>query len=447
MTRTWPELKGGLLLGAAAESYGSDFGGLVETKPHAVVRAADVEDVVSTVRHARASRKRVVARGQGHTTRGQSHGDDVIVVDLRGLETIDAPRATTVRVAAGARWNDVVVRAAASGLAPPVLTDYLDLTVGGTLAVGGVGGQSFRHGFQVDNVLELEVVDGRGELVRCSATEERHLFDACRGGLGEFGIVVAATLRLVPAPRQVRVRRVPFETLDEFLAAQLSLSRAGTFDYLLGNLLPPTDGAWRLSIECAEYVAEAGGRSPDPLGVIGRDAPVFDELSFLGWATRLAAMADSWRASGSWQHRHPWIDLFVPASTAAEVITVALGGLDADELGDGYVMTYPLLAGPLQAPCPGVPDCEEFFLFDVLPAIPPEDEARLVAAELRCQAIFEAGLRAGATVYPIGFPIGTNSMTPDVWRRQLARHRVDVGATRRHHDPDRVIGPGLIELG
>jgi cytokinin dehydrogenase len=447
MTRSWPELKGGLLIGAEAECYGTDFGGIVETRPHAVVRAADVEDVVSTVSYARTSRKRVVARGQGHTTRGQSHGDDVIVIDLRGLDAIDAPRDTTVRVGAGARWTDVVVRAAASGLAPPVLTDYLDLTVGGTLAVGGVGGQSFRHGFQVDNVIELEVVDGRGELVRCSATEERHLFDACRGGLGEFGIVVAATLRLVPAPREVHVRRVPSDTLDEFLSAQLALSRAGTFDYLLGNLLPPTGGAWHLSIECVDYVTEAGSRSSDPLGVIGRDAPVLEALSFVGWATRLAAMADSWRASGSWQHCHPWIDLFVPAATAAEVITVALDGLDAEGLGDGHVMTYPLLAGPLRAPCPGVPDCEELFLFDVLPSIPRESEAGRVAAERRCHAIFEAGLRAGATVYPIGFPIGTKAMRPDVWRRQLARHRVDLGAARRHHDPDGVIGAGLIDLG
>jgi cytokinin dehydrogenase len=446
MTRRWPQLKGALLLGAATESYGTDFGGMITTRPHAVVQAVGVEDIVAAISHARGWGMRVVARGQGHTTRGQSHGNDVIVIDMRGIDAIDPPHGASVRVGAGARWKDVLVRAAACGLTPPVLTDYLDLTVGGTLAVGGVGGQSFRHGFQVDNVLELEVVNGKGELVRCSATEEQDLFDACRGGLGEFGIVVAATLRLVPAPPQVRVRRVHCATLDEFLATQISLARAGSFDYLLGNLLPPMEKAWRLSIECVEYIASAASRPSDPLGGVRSDAATFEELSFVDWATRLASLADSWRASGSWEHRHPWIDLFVPASAAADVIAVALSGLDAEQLGDGYVMTYPLLAEPLRTPCPGIPDCEELFLFDVLPAVPTEDDSRLAGAEHRCQKIFEAGLRAGATVYPIGFPIGTDAMTADVWHRQLARHRADLEALRRHHDPDRVVGAGRIAL-
>ena len=46
-----------------------------------------------------------------------------------------------------------------------MLTDYLELSVGGTLAVGGVGATSIEPGVQSDHVLELEVVTGEGRAV------------------------------------------------------------------------------------------------------------------------------------------------------------------------------------------------------------------------------------------------------------------------------------------
>ena len=40
--------------------------------------------------------------------------------------------------------------AAPLGLTPPVLTDYLHLSVGGTISVGGIGGATSRFGTQAD---------------------------------------------------------------------------------------------------------------------------------------------------------------------------------------------------------------------------------------------------------------------------------------------------------
>ncbi len=45
---------------------------------------------------------------------------------------------------------------------PPVFTDYIELSIGGTLSLGGIGGTSYRYGVQVDNVLSLEVVTVMG---------------------------------------------------------------------------------------------------------------------------------------------------------------------------------------------------------------------------------------------------------------------------------------------
>ena len=73
---------------------------------------------------------------------------------------------------AGIKWRALVEHLAPQRLSPPVLTNNLDVTVGGTLSMGGLGVASWRYGTQADNCLELEVVTGTGEIVRCSDERE-----------------------------------------------------------------------------------------------------------------------------------------------------------------------------------------------------------------------------------------------------------------------------------
>ena len=77
-----------------------------------------------------------------------------------------------------------------------MLTNYLGLSVGGTLAVGGIGGTSSRRGMQTDQVVALDVVTGEGRELKCSRELNADLFDAIRGGLAQCGIITRATLRL-----------------------------------------------------------------------------------------------------------------------------------------------------------------------------------------------------------------------------------------------------------
>src|SRR5206468_2178890 len=119
---------------------------------------------------------RVAANGQAgtddlresHSSFGQSQVDAGIAIDMSPLDALAAIDGAHAEVEAGAHWSDVFDLAEAHGATPPVLTDYMHLSVGGTLSVGGIGGASQHFGVQVDNVVELEVVTGRGERVRCS---------------------------------------------------------------------------------------------------------------------------------------------------------------------------------------------------------------------------------------------------------------------------------------
>nr|GEV70130.1 cytokinin dehydrogenase 3 [Tanacetum cinerariifolium] len=55
-------------------------------------------------------------------------------------------------------WIDVLRTTMGYGLAPVSWTDYLYLSVGGTLSNGGISGHSFFHGSQISNVHELDVI-------------------------------------------------------------------------------------------------------------------------------------------------------------------------------------------------------------------------------------------------------------------------------------------------
>ena len=59
-----------------------------------------------------------------------------------------------------------------------------DVTVGGTLSMAGIGVASYRYGVQADNVDELTVVTGTGELLTCSRERDAELFDAVRSKIG-----------------------------------------------------------------------------------------------------------------------------------------------------------------------------------------------------------------------------------------------------------------------
>lgn len=57
-------------------------------------------------------------------------------------------------------WIEVLNKTLELGLTPVSWTDYLYLTVGGTLSNGGISGQTFRYGPQITNVLEMDVITG-----------------------------------------------------------------------------------------------------------------------------------------------------------------------------------------------------------------------------------------------------------------------------------------------
>jgi len=238
---------------ARLTSAAEDFGHCVHAKPAAVLVPRSAAEIQEAVSFAAARGLPIAARGAGHSTYGQGQADGGIVVDMTGLNAVHEVEPGHVVVDAGALWSDVVDAVLPQLRTPPVLTDFLGTTVGGTLSAGGFGGASHRHGLQTDNVVALEVVTGTGARLTCSETENRDLFDRVRGGLGQFGVITRATLRLAPAADRTRWYKLWYDDLALFLSDQARLVREGLADHVEGRIVAGQSGSWRYRLDLAQH--------------------------------------------------------------------------------------------------------------------------------------------------------------------------------------------------
>ena len=436
-----PRLDGTLHVDEATRAaYADDFGHIVHERPRAVLRPGSVQDIVRMVRFAQQHGLRVVARGQGHTTFGQAQATAAIVVDLGPLQAIDAVAGDRISVGSGARWSAVLAATLARGLTPPVLTDYLGLSVGGTLSVGGVGVTSWRHGAQVDHVQEVEVVTGEGEVLTCSATRNADLFAAVLAGQGQCGIVVRVTFRLVRAPSHVRAFTLVYPDLTALTADCRLLIRDGRFDTVQGFIVPAEGGGWSFLLEATAFFTDA---PPDDDRLLAglRFIPgtvQADTRTYVAWAHRLDAQIAFLQSQGLWTRPHPWIDLFVPGREVDRLVGDTLAHLRPEDLGPfAPILLFPLDQRRFTRPLFRTAPSEVVFLFDMLRTAPDDPAAvqRLVAAN---RALFERTRALGGTLYPISaVPLSRLD-----WRQHYGPQWDTLVSAKRRYDPHGVLASG-----
>lgn len=424
---------------AALAEVSDDFGHIVHRTPLAVLRPGSVADVVALVRYANRHRLVVSVRGQGHSTDGQSQVRAGVVIDSRTLGQVHEIRSDRVRVDAGVTWYDLAVATLAHGRTPPVFADYLGLSVGGTLSTGGIGGATHKYGMQVDTVLELEVVTGTGELVTCSRTRHRALFESVLGSLGQLAVVVRATIRLVPAPASARGYQLYYADLDTYLADQRRALAAGRFDSLEGQVArTAADDGWEFFVDAAVYwtgtrpddAAVTRGLRFDPARTLTRD------YTYLEWIDRLQPTVDFLKAIGAWTLPHPWLDLFLSASRTAAVVAPTLAGLTPAGTGQGPVLLYPFRPALVRPRFVEVPREPVAFLFSLLRTTVPPTTVESQLADNR--DVYDRGVAVGGKRYPVG----SVQLSHRDWIEHYGRDYGAFRAAKAAWDPRRVLSPG-----
>jgi len=439
-----PPLKGRLLLrGPALAADADDFGHMIHNRPWAVLQPGDVDDVVAMLRFCGDQRIAVAPRGQGHATYGQAQASGGLVVETSPLDAIEVGE-SSVTAAAGARWSSVLAATLARGLTPPVFTDYLELSIGGTLSAGGIGGASPHYGAQVDNVLELEVVTGAGQRVVCSPADEPDLFHAVLSGLGQCAVLVRATLPLVPAPANVRQYILYYPSVEALTADQRLVQADGRFSWVEGEAeLSPNGPGWVYYLQAGAYYDAV---PPDDQALIGDlnfeiGSQQVSDMSYDDFADQLAPAVAYLESTGEWYDPHPWWNMFLPGSVTDAFVSGVMASLTEADIGaSGVILLYPLRRELIRTPLLRLPDEPVIFLFSLLRTAAPDSGGALGPEVMLSgnRALFEQGRAQGGYQYPIG----SIPMTTADWRQHYGPQWPFLAAARQRYDPAGILTPG-----
>ncbi|PYV11530.1 MAG: FAD-binding protein [Acidobacteria bacterium] len=438
---------------ASRQAVATDFGRLVVRKPQAVVRPASTEDVSRLLKFAAKHQLTVATRGAGHSQTGQSLSDQ-IVLDVTSLDQINQQddQGLAVVCQGGVKWRALVERLAPSALSPLVLTNNLDVTVGGTLSSAGLGVASWRFGTQADNCLELEVVTGAGEIVPCSTAQNRELFDAVRAGMGQFGVITEATLKLRRHRAKFRSYYLLYDDLNVLLGDLKLLMTEERFEYVESWCVPCPQGfrkaggqrqpfaQWFYPLHLtAETDGTAGPDTGEKLRGLKFYRHVHTEDGEIGeFFTRLDPLFALWKQAGFWDFTHPWMECVLPWHTAPVYIGQMLQMMPPQALAGGHILLWPARGGASSLPMFVRPPGDFLIGFGILPAIPKNFVNDLLP---RLNQASQASMMAGGKRYLSGWiPFAHGD-----WRAHFAELWPTVVKLKKQFDPSGVLNPGFVK--
>ncbi|CAM4444183.1 FAD-binding oxidoreductase [Nocardia ninae] len=163
-------------------------------RPALVVGAVHAEDVRAAVEYAARQDLPVAVQATGHGLSVAADGG--VLISTRRMTGIDIdPAAKTARIGAGVRAGALVEAAAAHGLAP-LNGSSPSVGVVGYLLGGGIGLLAREFGYAAEQVRAVELVTADGRVRKLVPGDE--LFGAVLGSGGNFGVVTAIELALLP---------------------------------------------------------------------------------------------------------------------------------------------------------------------------------------------------------------------------------------------------------
>lgn len=431
----------------------TNFGHIHHWTPRFVVEPKEAKDVLAVVRFARENGLHVSTRGAAHSQSQLAISDGGILLSMRSMDrvlSLDAD-AGTVDVEAGITWRELVHRLAPHGLVPPVLTNNLTVTVGGTLSVAGIGVASFRHGSQGDNVAELDVVTGAGKLVTCAPDKESELFWATIAGLGQSAVITRARLQLRRPKPMTRTYYLLYDDLRAFLEDAGSAMDSEKWDHLESWASPcpqgmkPVDGRrqtfakWFYPFHLTvEYDPKS---PPDDRKMLEGLRPYqnlyTDDLPTLDFLERLVPVFELWKKGGTWEHVHPWMETVLPWDTAADYIEQVLVDLPPTVQVGGHVLLWPARNGVSKSRFFMRPGGKHVVGFGILPAVPPKfwDRMRPMLDNASRLSILMGGKR---------YLSGYIDFDAAAWREHFGDAWASFERAKRTFDPDGILNPGFV---
>jgi cytokinin dehydrogenase len=430
-----------------------NYGRIFLWTPRFAVEPRSQEDLVALVRFCREHKLQLTTRGAAHSQSQLAISQGGVLVEMKSMNRIGAVDETdlTVDVEPGVVWRDLVHHLAGRNLVPPVLTNNLEVTVGGTLSMAGIGVASFRYGSQGDNVVELDVVTGEGVVLTCSPEKNDALFWGAIAGLGSFGVITRARLKLRRMKPMTRTYYLLYDDLRVFLEDARSAMDSGRWDHLESWGAPCAQGTRPVARERQVFakwfypfhltVEYDAGSPPDDAAMLAGLRPYdnlyTDDCPTVEFLDRMVTVFALWKKAGTWEWMHPWIECILPWETAADCIEQVLADTPPGIQVGGHVLLWPAKGATSRSKNFMVPAGENLVGFGLLPAVPQKFWSEMSE---RLENVSRMMILFGAKRYLSGWV----SFTPEEWKEHFGERWNDLVALKRRYDPDFILNPGFL---
>ncbi|KAF9624061.1 hypothetical protein IFM89_007759 [Coptis chinensis] len=471
-----------------------DFGRIYFNTPSAVLRPQSPEEIsvlLSLLSASSFCEATVAARGAGHSINGQAQALNGIVVEMDSLPSSIKIHRSADRtfgpsyadVSGGTLWVELLKETLRVGLTPRSWTDYLYLSIGGTLSNGGISGQTFKYGPQISNVIQLDVVTGSGELVTCSPSKSSDLFFAVLGGLGQFGIITSARILLQEAPHKVKWVRAFYDDFETFTKDQelLVVSMRDKVDYVEGfivlnegslhsssfafpanmsSIFPQLfqqNTSSNIHYYCIEFAIYDQHDKKGFINVGQVLEEISNKMSFMSslvssvevpyfdFLNRVNIEEVNLRRIGLWDVAHPWLNMFVPKAGITKFRDLMLQTISASPTFEGPILLYPILKDKWNSNSSAVlPDSEDnvVYIVGMLRSANPN-----TCSQQCLENLLQQNHQIAKTAIDPGMGIGGKQYLPhytqeEQWRAHFGGKWQRFLARKSDFDPQNILAPG-----
>jgi glycolate oxidase len=216
-------------------TYECDMHTFYKGAPDVVALPTTVEQVQAIVTACRAARVPIVPRGSGTGLIGGAMAPQGgVMVGMNRMASIlelDLPnRCATVQPGLINLWLSNAVRERGWFFAPDPSSQMVS-SIGGNVSTNAGGPHCLKYGITTNHVLGLELVTGRGDLVRLGGkTVDPPGYDltgVAVGSEGTFGLVTAITVRLTHLPEAVKTVLAAFRSVVDASEAVSAIIASG----------------------------------------------------------------------------------------------------------------------------------------------------------------------------------------------------------------------------
>ncbi len=238
------------------------------TLPDAVVFVENIEQVQKVVKIANQQMIPIICRGAGTNTVGAcvpTHGGIILNFSKMNKILEINPENMTAKVQPGVIVGELQEKAEEFGLFyPPDPSNLKVSTIGGSIAQNSAGARCFKYGATKDYVIDMLVVMANGELIRTGSNTIKNATGYNLGSLfigseGTLGIVVEATLKLIPKPESTQVVMAYFEDVESSIVAVNKIIEKQVFpttiDFMDKNAIQTVEKFYPAGLLCDKEAA------------------------------------------------------------------------------------------------------------------------------------------------------------------------------------------------